>query len=74
MRLDERLLAEAKKRAAETGRTLTAVLEDALRAALAHRAVRVKRKPVRLKTVRGDGVRPGVVLDNTAALLELMES
>ena len=31
-------------------------------------------KPVRLKTVNGDGVRPGVDLDDTAALLDLMES
>ena len=74
MRLDERLLAEAKKHAAETGRTLTAVLEDALRETLRRRSVRVKRKPVRLKTVKGDGIRPGVDLDDTAALLDLMES
>ncbi|OGA72355.1 MAG: antitoxin [Betaproteobacteria bacterium RIFCSPLOWO2_12_FULL_66_14] len=74
VRLDERLLAEAKKHAADTGRTLTAVLEDALRETLARRSTRVKRKPVRLKTVRGDGVRPGVDLDDTAALLDLMES
>jgi hypothetical protein len=74
VRLDERLLAEAKKRAAETGRTLTAVLEDALRESLARRETRNKRKVVRLKTVRGDGVRPGVDLDDTAALLDLMES
>lgn len=74
VRLDERLLAEAKKHAAETGRTLTAVLEDALRETLARRSVRGKRKPVRLKTVKGDGIRPGVDLDDTAALLDLMES
>lgn len=74
VRLDERLLAEAKKHAAETGRTLTTVLEEALRAMLARRATRVKRKPVRLKTVRGDGVRPGVDLDDTAALFDLIES
>jgi hypothetical protein len=74
VRLDERLLAEAKKHAAETGRTLTAVLEDALRETLARRRVRVRKKPVRLKTVKGDGVRPGVDLDDTAALLDMMES
>ena len=74
VRLDERLLAEAKKRAAETGRTLTAVLEDALRETLARRSTRPKRKPIRLKTVKGDGVRPGVDLDDTSALLDLLES
>ena len=75
VRLDDRVLAEAKKYAAESGRTLTSVLEDALRETLARRSSRVKAiRPVRLKTVNGDGVRPGVDLDDTAALLALMES
>jgi hypothetical protein len=74
VRLDDRLLTSAKKLAAETGRTLTSVLEDALRESLARRAERARRRPVRLKTVKGDGVRPGVDLDDAAALLDLMES
>ena len=74
VRLDEQLLAEAKKYAAESGRTLTAVLEDALRETLARRRAPPKRKPVRLRTVNGNGVRPGVDLDDTASLLEFMES
>lgn len=74
IRLDERLLVEAKKFAAESGRTLTAVLADALRETLGRRRVPNKRKPVRLRTVKGNGVRPGVDLDDTASLLEHMES
>jgi hypothetical protein len=74
VRLDEHLLAEAKKQAAESGKTLTAVLEDALRASLARRGARAKTKPVRLKTVKGGGVRPGVDLDDSASLLDLMGS
>jgi predicted transcriptional regulator len=74
VRLDDHLLADAKKIAAESGRTLTSVLEDALRESLARRTVREKRTRVRLKTVSGDGVRSGVDLDDTAALLDLMES
>jgi hypothetical protein len=75
VRLDDRVLAEAKKYAAQTGRTLTSVLEDALRETLARRSARAKEiRPVRLRTVEGDGVRPGVDLDDTAALLALMES
>jgi hypothetical protein len=74
IRLNERLLAEAKKYAAESGRTLTSVLEDALRETLARRRTRTRTKPVRLKTVKGDGVRRGVDLDDTASLLDLMES
>ena len=74
IRLDERLLAQAKKYAAESGRTLTSVLADALRETLARRQAPGKRKPIRLRTVKGSGVRPGVDLDETASLLEHMES
>ena len=74
VRLDEHLLAEAKKFAAESGRTLTAVLEDALRDTLARRSANAKRARIRLKTVKGGGRRPGVDLDDSAALLEAMES
>ena len=74
VRLDERLLREAKKLAAESGRTLTSILEDALREMLARRWTRARTKPVRLKTVKGGGVRSGVDLDDSAALLDLMDS
>lgn len=74
IRLDERLLAEAKKHAAESGSTLTAVLEDALRELLARREQRPTRRAVRLKTGGSGGVLPGVDLDDSAGLAELMES
>ena len=74
IRLDDRLLAEAKKYAAESGRTLTAVLSDALRETLARRQAPGKHKAVRLRTVKGNGVRPGVDLDDSASLLEHLES
>lgn len=74
VRLDERLLAEAKKAALDSGRTLTAVLEDALRESLARRQSSAGRKPIRLKTFSGGGVQPGIDLDDSAALLDAMES
>ena len=74
VRLDEHLLSEAKKLAAETGRTLTSVLEDALRDTLARRSDNAKRKRVRLRTAGRGGLLPGVDLDDSAALLETMES
>ncbi|MFI4887347.1 MAG: hypothetical protein ACHP7B_01210 [Burkholderiales bacterium] len=74
VRLDDHLLREAKKYAAESGRTLTSVLEDALRDTLARRSVQATRTRVRHKTFKGDGVRPGVDLNDSAALLEAMES
>lgn len=74
IRLDDQLLAEAKKLAMETGRTLTAVIEDALRQALAQRGQQPTRRPVQLKTIGGKGLQPGVDLDSSAALLELMDA
>ena len=72
IRLDPALLADAKKLAADTRRSLTAVIEDALRAVVTRRRRRPKRRPS-LTLVGGKGVRPGIDLDDSAALLALME-
>ena len=72
IRLDDELLAEAKALAARTGRTLTKVIEDALRQALA-RSATDPAGPVRLPTFSGRGVRPGVDLDDSASLIGVME-
>ena len=71
--LDEALLARAKRMAAESGRTLTSVIEDALREALARRRFRGTRERVRLPTFKGTGVQPGGDLDDSSALLDVME-
>jgi hypothetical protein len=73
VRLDDELLSEAKQIAAKTNRTLTAVIEDALRQHLALQKELGERKVVRLKTVDGRGPLPGIDLDDSAALLDLME-
>src|SRR5438045_1698325 len=73
IRLDPDLLAEAKRIAADTGTTLTAVIQDALRESFLRRATAKERTRVKLPTFKGKGVRPGVNLDDSAALLELME-
>jgi predicted transcriptional regulator len=72
-RLDDQLLAELKQLAAQTGRTLTAVMEDALREMLARRRETSNTGRVRLITAGAGGLRPGVNLDNSAELLDLME-
>jgi hypothetical protein len=73
IRLDEKLLAEAKKVAVDTGRTFTEVVEDALRMALAQRREKKRAKPVKLHTFQGEGLQPGVDLNNNAALADLMD-
>jgi len=75
VRLDERLLREAKAVAAQERSTLTAIIDDALRQFLARRsAPRGKREQVKLITFRGEGLQPGVDIDDTAALIDLMEA
>jgi hypothetical protein len=49
------------------------VLQEALRGSLQRQAGRSKRTPLKLTTVEGAGLRAGVDLDDTAALLETME-
>lgn len=74
IRLDEALLARAKELAARTGRTLTAVIEDALRAALVQGRSRRRAERIELPTFGSGGTLPGVDLDDTASLADLMES
>ncbi len=72
IRLNDQLLAETIQLAAQTGRTLTAVVEDALRETLARRKRSAERTRVRLKTVSGRGLLPGIDLDDSASLLDMM--
>ena len=73
VRLDDQLLQQVKALALETGTTLTAVIEDSLRQTLERRKDPGRSIPVWIPTFGGNGPRPGVDLDNSAALLDLME-
>lgn len=73
IRLDDSILGEAKRIAAEKGMTLTAVIENALRQSFAGRKVAAKRGKIRFTTSGKGGLRPGVDLEDSAALLEMME-
>mgnify|MGYP001817514384 CR=1 FL=1 len=73
IRLDDDLLVEVKQLAARSNKTLTSVIEDALREMLARQRKTDERTPVRLTTASGGGLQPGVDLDDSAALLSLME-
>ena len=73
IRLEDSLLAEAKKIAAEKGATLTSVIENALRQSFAQQKRAASRGRVRFTTSGKGGLRPGVDLDDSAALFDLME-
>ncbi|NUQ95514.1 MAG: DUF2191 domain-containing protein [Streptomyces sp.] len=70
--LPEDLIQQAKLRAARRRVTVSAVIEDALRASFA-RDVAAAQNIVNLPTYGAGGLRPGVDLDNNAALLDLMD-
>jgi len=74
IRIDEQLLKAAKLQAIHQGKTLTAVIEEALRESFARKHDSLQRGTTRLETFGGKGLLPGVDLDDSASLLDLMES
>lgn len=73
VRLDAALLRRLKERAAREGRSMTAIIEEAVRAGLAP-AAPARGRPVRLPVSRaGGGLRPGVDLDDGAGLLDRLD-
>jgi len=71
--IDDELLRLAKERAARAGKTVSQVVEDAIRQSLTPVRDRA-RTPITLVVDSGDGLGlgPGVDLDDSAALLDLM--
>ncbi len=69
LNLNDALIREARKVAAESGRTVTAIIEAALRDYL-HPGVRIRPAPPPLPVSRcRGGLQPGVQLDSTSELL-----
>ena len=73
IRLNDQLHKEAKRLARETGRTLTAVIEDAVREVVARRKKTFEALATRLITDGGRGLQPSVCLDNNAKLCDVMD-
>jgi plasmid stability protein len=71
--LDDDLFREIKIVAAESGRTMNEVVQDALREALARRKRPGPIERVRLPVSKGGVLLPGIDLDDSAALLDMME-
>jgi len=69
--LNDELLRQAKRRAADEGVPLPEIIERALRAQLGGTPHR-KRYRLRWKTVKG-ALQPGVCLDDRDALFDLMD-
>ena len=73
VRLDEELMNDVRLLARRKGTTVTALMDQALRELLLRQAQPAPQKPVRLPTFKGDGLQPGIDLDHTASLLDLLD-
>ena len=73
IQLDDALLEQATKLAREKGCDLSHFIEETLRDKIASELPVAARPFQGLTTVGGNGVRPGIDLDNSATLLALME-
>ena len=74
VQLNDHLLRQVKREASARGETMTSLIEQGLRLVLARPHTPRRRKRVKLPVSHeGGGVLPGVDLNNSAALLDIME-
>ena len=72
--INDQLLRSAKRLAAESNRTLTSVIEDGLRRILDNKNLEPTKRRFVIPTFGSGGLLPGVDLDDSAALLDRMET
>ena len=71
--MHDALLAEAKRHALDTQRSLTQLIRDAVVALLQRERGAQSPRRVSLPVFRGDGVHDGIDIDASAGLLDSME-
>jgi hypothetical protein len=71
--LPDDLILQAKKAALESDTTLTEIIENALREALAGRRRKKASRQIKIIPSGSGGLQPGVDLDDTSALLDIMD-
>ncbi len=73
IRLQDKLLEQAKRKAAEEGRTLTSLVEEGLMIILAEPEQDERRRTVLPVSKASGGILPGVDINNSASLLDVMD-
>ena len=71
--LPDDLILQAKKAALDADTTLTEIITNALREALAKRRSKKARRDFKIIASGSGGLLPGVDLDDTSALLDIMD-
>ncbi|MBA7706258.1 Antitoxin VapB43 [subsurface metagenome] len=74
VRLNDELFKKVKIRAAETNRTFTVFIQDALRLALEYEHRPDQSGEIEIPTSGTGGILPGVDIDDTSSLLDKMDS
>lgn len=70
--IDDQVFRDAKRQAADEGRTLSDLITEALRTRLALKHVATE-KPYRMLTYGRGGPRPGIDITNNAAVRDAMD-
>ena len=73
IRLQDKLLEQAKRKAAEEGRTLTSLVEEGLMIILAEPEQDERQRTVLPVSKASGGILPGVDINNSASLLDVMD-
>ena len=73
IRIDDALYRAVKEKAARTGRTVAAVLEDAVRRGLSQPEQQRTKPRYAVRPTGSGGLRPGVDLSSSAAVAEAMD-
>jgi hypothetical protein len=73
IRMDDELLKAAKAAAAASDQSLTAFIEESVRRQLAMRHDAASASPPSIPVFAGDGLLPGVDVNDSAALLDLID-
>lgn len=71
--LNDDIHQQAKEYASHRGKTLSFIVEEALREKLSGRQGPSRRRRVRLPTFRGDGLMPGLSLDDVGTIYDRMD-
>ena len=69
--IDEQVYLEAKKLAVESKKTLATLIEEALRRTLTK--TYTNKTPVSLLTIKGDGLKHGIDLNDSQSLNDIMD-
>jgi hypothetical protein len=73
IRIDDAVYRQAKAQAARTGRTVSDLIEDAVRTSLRSRPKRGQKPRIELPVFGGSGVMPGVDISDSRALRDKLD-